>query len=116
MIAPSAGRWRARCLRSAAVATGHAAPLPVVIGGPVGGHAVDQKFGRAERDAEAFPGQRVDVTRRVTDQQHPPRRPTAHLLTQRACSAVMAVIVTAQAIPQRGEGIEVFVESGPCGT
>ncbi len=87
------------------------APLPVVVARPVGGDAVHQKLGGAEGDAEALAGQCVDVARRVADQQHPPRRSAADLLPQRACGTVVSVIVTAQPILQRGEGIEVFVES-----
>ena len=90
--AKGAGAQKARGQQS--VAARHAAPLPVVVGRPVGGHTVHQELGGAEGDAEAFPGQRVDVTRGVTDQQHPPGGSAAHLLTQRARGTVLSVVVT----------------------
>ena len=66
---------------------------------------------RAERDAKAFPGQRVDITGGVTDQQHTARRSVNHLLPQRACRAVRAVSVTTHPLLQGGKGAEVRVET-----
>ena len=72
--------------------------LAVVVADTVGGGGVHEQFGRAEGDPEAFARQRVDVAGRITDQQHPPRGPAAHSLSQRAGGAVVAVFMAVDAV------------------
>jgi len=93
------------------VAAGGPAPLLLVITGPVGDHTVDQQPRRRECQPEAFSGEGVDVTRRITDEQHPPRHPAAHLLPQRARRPVGLVWMTVDALAQRAERVEVVLEA-----
>ena len=81
----------------------------------MGGDAPDEQFCTAERNAQSLAGQCVDVSRCVTDQQHPAGNPAAHLLPQRARGEVVAVRPAFYAIDKRRERFEVPVESPAAG-
>jgi len=93
------------------IAPGQPAPSAVVLVGPIAQHAVHQQLGGAERQPHALPGERVDISGRVADQQRPARHTGAHSLPQWSRRPVLTMGVAGNAIAELAEGFEVTVEA-----